>query len=136
MNACQPASTPLNTHAHTPLQPFSIPVDKHAHEPTPHLESFPQPAFSTQEALQQRLQQHPYRTDNYRQQQSTIDLLACRASENMASVPKHLNFITGNKNKLAEVRTHRILRPCNVTSCSVCSENVGAAENMRGTWGV
>jgi hypothetical protein len=70
-------------------------------------ESFPQPQQPTQKDLQLRLQRNPYRTNSH-QQSIAEDLIANNISTDMAStsgVPKELNFITGNKNKLAEVRT-------------------------------
>lgn len=71
----------------------------------PRLESFPQPVFSSaQEDLQKHLLQNPHPSSDRRQQQPARDLRP-RTSEmgSDAQVPKHLNFITGNKNKLAEV---------------------------------
>jgi hypothetical protein len=97
------------TPASAQTQFLGIPVDSQPQEEPakPHLESFPQPAFPAQKELHHRLQQHPYHSSNLRQQQPARDLLPAGKTSDMGSpapVPKHLNFITGNKNKLAEVR--------------------------------
>lgn len=120
---------PMNPHKLSPSSSSSsraqtnfpgIPVDEQQErgqrEPH-HLESFPQPGVPAQEILHQRLQQHPYHSSNRRILQPAREDLVSLASTgatpassssreaSMASaVPKHLNFITGNKNKLAEVR--------------------------------
>jgi hypothetical protein len=73
------------------------------------LESFPQPALSTQKALHQQLQKYPYQLPSSQEDEvlETETETGAETIDNMASsspVHQHLNFITGNKNKLAEVQ--------------------------------
>lgn len=100
MNTSRLTSTTASAQTHFP----GIPVDAQSQEETakPTLESFPQPAIPAQEELHHRLQQHPYQSSNRRQQQASRSTISTMGST--GAVPKHLNFITGNKNKLAEVR--------------------------------
>jgi hypothetical protein len=95
----------MNPHQGTPSKP-------QANQPQTltQFESFPQPQQPTQKDLHLRLQRNPYRT-NGSQQSIAEDLIANNKTANMAStsgVPRELNFITGNKNKLAEVRTFTV----------------------------
>jgi hypothetical protein len=87
-------------------------------QPLPQFESFPQPQLSTQSSLHQTLQSNPH--DPYKNK--TIHNLPSRDHvrsffsgnfiQNIkhldmaptSAVPSQLNFITGNKNKLAEVQ--------------------------------
>lgn len=138
MNTSRLTSTPTSAQIQFP----GIPVDSQPQEETakPRLESFPQPAIPAQVELHHRLQQHPYRSSGRRQQQTARDVLPASKTSIMGSpgaVPKHLNFITGNKNKLAEVRARIFFSPCSGVpawraSYSACSdsENHGAAGEM------
>jgi hypothetical protein len=131
MNTSRLTFTPTSAQTHFP----GIPVDSQPQEELakPHLESFPQPVFPAQKKLYHRLQQHPYHSSNPRQQQPACEVLPTGKTSDMGSptpVPKHLNFITGNKNKLAEVCAREFSAlscPCMLFSYSACSENADAA---------
>ena len=131
MSTKQPTPVLSNSCAQAPAP--GIPVHEHHRKLEPHLESFPQPAISTQEALQRRLQQHPYQSGNSRQQQPAQDLLSQGTTSDMASVPKHLNFITGNKNKLAEVRIRKlpVLLPAICPRVRYAPKTLAQLKNMR-----
>ena len=95
----------MNPHQGTPAKPHV-----NQQQTITQFESFPQPQQPTQKDLHLRLQRNPYRT-NSQQQSIAEDLIANNKTADMAStsgVPKELNFITGNKNKLAEVRTFTV----------------------------
>ncbi|KAF2795293.1 hypothetical protein K505DRAFT_324137 [Melanomma pulvis-pyrius CBS 109.77] len=85
-------------------QPASKPQANQRQQALSQFQSFPQPQQPAQQDLHQRLQRNPYQRNLVNQPQSFIPDIQDAVMPPASAVPKQLNFITGNKNKLAEVQ--------------------------------